>query len=79
MYVTIITNDYNNILYSHYTDYDNLTSGNDNMTLTNWTNNENKIDILIPSLPLTIPCGLSFLCLMSLMVYMLSKPLLNNK
>ena len=38
-----------------------------------------KIDIIIPALILTIPCGLSFLCLMSLMVYTLVKPLINNK
>ena len=45
----------------------------------NCTNNENDIDIIIPTLLLTIPGGLSFLCLMSLMVYTLVKPLLNKK
>ena len=43
------------------------------------TNNENNIDINRPTLLLTIPCGLSFLCLMSSMVYNLIKPLFNNK
>ena len=43
------------------------------------TNNENDIDVIIPMLLLTIPCGLSFLCLMNLMVYTLIKPLINNK
>ena len=47
------------------TDYDNITSTNytdyDNMTLSNCTNNENKIDIITPTLLLTIPCGLPFL------------------
>ena len=43
------------------------------------TINENPIDIITPTLLLTIPCGLSFLCLMSLMVYTLIKPLFNNQ
>ena len=79
MYATKITNDYDNITSSNYTDYDNVTSSNDNMTLSNCTNNENNIDIIIPTLLFTIPCGLSFLCLMSLMVYTMIKPLFNNK
>ena len=45
----------------------------------NCTINENNIDIIIPSSLLTIPCGLSFLSLMSLMVYTLIKPLMNDK
>ena len=52
-------------------DYDNMTD-----FYTNCTNNESNIDIIIPSLLLTIPCGLSFLCLMSLMVYTLMKLLI---
>ena len=52
------------------TDYDNITC--------NCTNNKNDIDINIPALLSTIPCGLSFLCLISLMVYTLIKPLLNK-
>ena len=44
----------------------------------NCTINENNIDIFVPTL-LPIPCGLSFLCLMSLMIYTLFKPLFNNK
>ena len=83
MYVTNITNDYGNITSSNFTDYDNVTTSNytdhDNMTLTNCTNNENNIDIFIPTFLLTIPCGLSFLCLMSLMVYTSIKPLFNIK
>ena len=43
------------------------------------TDNEYDIDIIIPTLLLTIPCGLSFLYLMSLMVYTLFKPLFNKK
>ena len=66
MYVTNIVDDYDKL-----TDYNNIT---DNCTI-----NENNIDMFIPSLLLTIPCGLSFLCLMSLMVYTIIKPLINNK
>ena len=49
---------------------------NDTLSLNNnCTNNENN-DIIIPALLFTIPCGLSFLCLISLMVYTLVKPLI---
>ena len=51
----------------------------DNMTLSNCPHNENNIDINLPTTLLIIPCGLSFLCLLSLMVYTLIKPLFNNK
>ena len=63
MYITIITDDYDNI-----TEYDNTTD----------IKNCN-IDIIIPALLFTIPCGISFLCLISLIVYTLVKPLFNNK
>ena len=63
MNITNITDDYDNI-----TEYDNTTD----------TNNCN-IDIIIPALLFTIPFGLSFLCLISLMIYTLIKPLLNKK
>ena len=43
------------------------------------TSTENKIDIFIPTLLLTIPCGMSFLCSMSLMIYTLINFLFNNK
>ena len=79
MYIANATNGYDNITFSNYTDYDNVTSSNDNMTSSNSTNNENIIDLNIPSLLLSIPCGLSFLCLLSLMIYILIKPLINNK
>ena len=46
--MTNITDDYDSITSSCYTD----------MTLSNCENNENKIDISIPSLLLTKPCGL---------------------
>ena len=58
----------------------NITDYNDTITINNnCTNNENLFDIIIPALLFTIPCGLSFLCLISLMVYTLVKPLINNK
>ena len=59
------------------TDYGNTTDDyNDSLSLNKfWTLNENKIDIIIPTLLLTILCGLPFLCLLSLMVCILIKPL----
>ena len=63
MIITNITDDHDNI-----TEYDNTTD----------TNNCN-FDIIIPALLFTIPCGLSFLCLISLMIYALIKALLNKK
>ena len=86
MYVKKITGDYDNISSSNYTDilndYDDITFTNytdyDNMTLSICTNNENNLDIIIPTFLPTTPCGLSFLCSMSLMVYTLIKPLINK-
>ena len=63
--MTSITFDYDIIFDLNYTN--------------NCTDNENKIDIIVPTILLTIPCGLSLLCLMSLMVYTLIKPLKTNK
>ena len=64
MYITNITDDYN----------DTLSINN------NCTNNdiENNIEIIIPLITI-IPCGLSLICLISLMVYTLIKPLFNKK
>ena len=50
-------------------DYDNK------LSINNCTTIDYNIDLIIPSLLLTIPCGLSFLCLLSLIIYALSKPL----
>ena len=50
-----------------------------NMTLFNCTDNKNNIDKLIPTSLPTIPCGLSFLCLMSWIAYTIFKLLLNKK
>ena len=63
------------------TNYDNIASTNythyDNMSLSNCTNSE-IIDIFIRTLLLTIPFGLSIICLMSVVVYTLVKPLLGK-
>ena len=62
------------------TDCDNITSTNTTLcNCTESTDSENDSDITIPALIFTIPCGLSFICLMSLMVYTLIKPLFNKK
>ena len=63
MNIINITNDYDDI-----TEYDNTTD-----------KNNCNIDIIIPALLFRIPCGLSSLCLITLMVYTLLKPLFNNK
>ena len=42
MYIANVTDNYNNISSSNYTDYDNI-------TLANCTSNENNIDIFIPA------------------------------
>ena len=62
---------------SHVTDYDDMTDDyNNTLSLSNnCTDKENIIDIIIPTLLFTIPCGLSFLCILSLMVYTLIKNL----
>ena len=60
------------------TDIDNITDYDDTSSC-NCTDSENDIDIIIPVLLFTIPCGLSFLCLISLMVYTLIEPLFNKK
>ena len=66
---------------TNITEYDKLTDEyNDTLSLNNVsTVNENNIDVIIPSILLTILCGLSFLCLMSLLVFTLVKLLFNNK
>ena len=56
------------------TDLDNITEY-DNTTDTNDCN----IDTIISALLFTNPCGISFICLISLMVYTLIKPLITKK
>ena len=45
-----------------------MTDDYNNTLSPNCTINENNIDITKPTILFTIPCGLSFLCLISLMV-----------
>ena len=63
------------------TDYDNMTDDfNDSLSMNNnCTINEINIDIIVPARFFTLPCSLSFLCLMSLMAYTIIKPLFNKK
>ena len=75
MYVTNFTDFNTRNDYDKSTDYSNITY---NIT-DNCTNSENIMDIIIPSLLLTIPFCLSFLCLSSLMVYTLITPVITNK
>ena len=46
----------------------NITDYIDNITFNKCTDNEKKIDIIILKALLKIPCGLSLLCLLSLMI-----------
>ena len=63
MYITNVTDEYN----------DTLSVNN------NCTNNDNSnIEIVLPLISL-IPCGMSLICLISLMVYTSIKPLINKK
>ena len=71
MYITNVTNDYDKITSNIYTNSDNL-------TLTNCTNSENIIEIVIPLITIR-PSGMSLICLKSLMVYTLIKLLLGKK
>ena len=59
----------------------NITDDYDNLTLCNCTNNDNNdtnVEIIINFFT-KIPCGISLICLKSLMVYTLIKPLFNKK
>ena len=51
---------------------------NDTLSMNNnFTNNDNNIEIIIPLFTI-IPCGLSLICLISLMAYTLIKPLFSK-
>ena len=56
-----------------------ITDVYDNIISNNCTDNENNIDIIIPALKFTKSSGISFLCLRSLMVNTLVKPLIIKK
>ena len=66
---------------TNITDYDNMTDDYSKSLSknNNCTDSEFFIDIFTPSLIFTIPFGLSFLCLMILMLYTLIRPLFNKK
>ena len=57
----------------------NITDDYEIITLSNCTDNENKIDVIRLTFLLKIPCGLSFFCLMSLLIYTIIKPLFKNR
>ena len=59
---------------TNVTDYDNWTL----CSCRNSDNSEKNFEIVIPLITIT-PCGLSLICLISLMVYTLVKRLFNNK
>ena len=59
---------------TNITDYDNITLCN----CTNNDDNDTNIEIVIPFITI-VPCGMSLICLKSLMVYTLIKPLINKK
>ena len=63
MYITNITDDYKNTL-----------SVNNNCT-----NNDNSNIEIVITLITIVPCGMSLICLIALMVYILVKPLINKK
>ena len=61
------------------TDYDNMTDDYISLSINNnCTNNEISIEIIIPLFTI-FPCGMSLLCLISLMMYTLIKPFFNIK
>ena len=65
---------------TNVTDYDKIPVS-DNMTLCNCTTNDynnTNIQIVIPLITI-IPCAVSLICLVSLMVYTIIKPLFNKK
>ena len=65
---------------TNITDYDNMTNDyNDTKSKkSNCTINDNIFEKVIPIISIT-PCGMSIVCLISLMVYTLTKPLSNEK
>ena len=62
MYITNITDDYNDIL----------------SVSNNCTDNDNNIEIVIPLITI-VPCGMSLVCLISLIVNTLVKPLIRKE
>ena len=57
----------------------NITDDYNDTLISNCTDKDNDIDIIIPALLFTIPYGLLFLCLISFIVYTLIEPLIIKK
>ena len=57
----------------------NITDDYDNTTFINCTDKENTIDIIIPTIFFSIPGGLSFLRLLSLMICTINEPLFSRQ
>ena len=72
MYISNITDDYNDTITT------NITNGYNETLSSNCTNSENNMEIVIPLFTI-IPCGMSLVCLISLMVYTLIKTLMRKK
>ena len=50
------------MIITNVTDYDNMVDAyNNSLSMSTCTTNDYNIDLIIPSLLLTIPCGISFL------------------
>ena len=66
---------------TNITDYDNMTDDyNDTLSINiNCTNKDNSNIEIVKPLITIVPCGMSLICLISLMVYTLVKPLINKK
>ena len=58
--------------------YKTNNTGCHNLTLCSCTNSDNNIETILPLLTI-IPCGMSLICSISLMVNTLIKILFNNK
>ena len=72
MYVTNITDDYDNITSGTYAVYDNI-------SFASCTIIEINVDIIIPTLLLKIPYGISILWMISFMVYTIIKHFFNSE
>ena len=73
MNITNITDEYDNITSNNY-DYDNISSISN---CTNFENDDN--DIIFKYLLFSIPSSVLLFSLISLMIYTIIKPLINNK
>ena len=65
---------------TNVTDYDNTTDSDKKLSCncTNNDNNDTNIEIVIPLITI-LPCAMAHICLISVMVITLIKPLFNKK